>query len=110
MRDHRAAVTAGIAEWRQRTNDRVQSTPDEHATAVVEAALLAYDGYQRHDTGQLTVGETRRRPEPLDDRPVLVRIEGGPLLAGVLRNGRQAGPGVTEYDFIPLPPGVTDVQ
>lgn len=104
MRDRAAARAAGIAAWRQRTNDRIQSTPDEHATAVVDAALLAYDGYQTGPWPAPTVKQPA--PEPLDDRPVLVRIEGGPLVAGVLRNGRKTSPSTTEYDFIPLPPGV----
>lgn len=106
MKDRAAARAAGIQAWRQRTNDRIQSTPDEHATAVVDAALLAYDGYQNRPAPYAAPEVKQPAPEPLDDRPVLVRIEGGPLVAGILRNGRRISPSTTEYDFIPLPPGV----
>lgn len=98
MKDHAAARAAGIAEWRRRTNERIQSTPDEHAAAVVEAGVRAFLGYQYHGDQEQPPA---RQPAP-DDRPVIFKLPGGDLLAGHLSNGRVTGRGQIEYDFTPI--------
>lgn len=106
MRDHAAARAAGIAEWRRRTNERVQSTPDEHAAAVVEAGIRAFLGYQYYGAPE---DLPARREPAAEDRPVIFKLPGGNLLAGHLSNGRVTGRGQIEYDFTPIV-GVNEEQ